>query len=208
MTDIRSAKNAARTWARAMRDAIADPAERDAAALSLRDHFLNGPGEAVPPNSVIGGYWPLGSEIDVLPLLAGLRALGRRVALPVSGPRGQALTFRDWDPALPMVTGRYGIAEPGPDRPELAPSVLLVPLLAFDRSGRRLGYGAGYYDRTLDGLRALGPVTAIGIAFAAQRMDAVPVDGYDQPLDWIVTEREAVRCSSGTVPRGPASSCM
>jgi 5-formyltetrahydrofolate cyclo-ligase len=190
MTDIRSAKNAARIRAKAMRDAILDPAERAAAALSLCDRFLEA---RELPDGVIGGYWPLGSEIDVLPLLTRLRDGGRTVALPISGPRGQALTFRDWDPALGMVTGRYGISEPAADRPERVPSVVLVPLLAFDGSGRRLGYGAGYYDRTLDGLRAQAPVTAIGIAFAAQRMDAVPVDEYDQPLDWIITEREALK---------------
>ncbi|WP_207459393.1 5-formyltetrahydrofolate cyclo-ligase [Azospirillum sp. SYSU D00513] len=195
MTDLRSAKMAARERAKLVRDALSDPAEREAAALRLRDRFLDAIDldSIAPREAVVGGYWPLGSEMDVLPLLRHLRSLGRTVALPISGPRGQALTFRDWDPALPMVTGRYGISEPGPDRPELAPSVVLVPLLAFDGSGRRLGYGAGYYDRTLDGLRARGPVTAIGIAFAAQRMDAVPVDEYDQPLDWIVTDREALR---------------
>jgi 5-formyltetrahydrofolate cyclo-ligase len=190
MTDIRSAKNAARIRAKAVRDAILDPDERAAAALSLSERFLEA---GAMPDGVIGGYWPLGSEIDVLPLLARLRGAGRTVALPISGPRGQALTFRDWDPALGMVTGRYGISEPAPDRPERVPSVVLVPLLAFDGAGRRLGYGAGYYDRTLDGLRARAPVTAIGIAFAAQRMDAVPVDEHDQPLDWIITEREALK---------------
>ena len=75
----------------------------------------------------------------------------------------------------------------------LRPSLLLVPLLAFDRSGHRLGYGAGYYDRTLDGLRAGGAVLAVGVAFAAQEMPAVPVDGHDERLDWIVTERETLR---------------
>ena len=130
----------------------------------------------------------------------GLKVGGRSVALPVSGPRGQALTFRDWDPAQPLAVGRYGIHEPGADRPEVAPAVLLVPMLAFDRSGHRLGYGAGYYDRTLDALRAArspsdGPVLAVGVAFAAQEMDAVPCGVHDERLDWILTERETLRFS-------------
>lgn len=190
MTDPRLAKDAARAKARAMRDAVGDDAAREAAALAVRDRVV----ESVDlPAGVVAGYWPLGSELDVRPLLIHLRSLGRTVALPLSGPRGQALTFRDWDPALPLAAGRYGIAEPGADRPEVAPTVLLVPMLAFDRTGHRLGYGAGYYDRTLDALRRNGPVLAVGVAFAAQEVEAVPCADHDERLDWIVTERDALR---------------
>lgn len=193
MTDLRTAKDAARAKARAVRDAIADPALRDSAALAVRDRLL----EAVElPDGAVAGYWPFGSELDVRPILLHCHAIGRTVALPVSGPRGQALAFRDWDPSRPLAAGRYGIAEPGADRPAVAPAVVLVPLLGFDRAGHRLGYGAGYYDRTLVALRAAGPVLAVGVAFAAQEMEAVPRDGHDQPLDWIVTERAAFRISS------------
>jgi len=196
MTDPRPAKDAARAQARAVRDAIADDL-RPLAAAGVRDRFMAdvaGAGIDLPEGPV-AGYWPLGSELDVRPLLLHLRSFGRSVALPVSGPRGQALTFRAWDPAEPLAAGRYGIHEPGADRPEVVPGVLLVPLLAFDRTGHRLGYGAGYYDRTLDALRAVRPVLAVGVAFAAQEVEAVPCAGHDERLDWIVTERVALRIS-------------
>jgi len=91
-----------------------------------------------------------------------------------------------------METGPFGIQEPTAAAPVLRPDLLLVPLLAFDRSGHRLGYGGGFYDRTLRALRADGAVLAVGIAYAGQEVDAVPVAEYDQPLNWIVTEREAI----------------
>lgn len=194
MTDPRAAKDAARAQARARRDSLSDDQMRAFAADALRDRFLE---ELVRPGFIadgpVAGYWPLGSELDVRPLLLHLRTGGRSIALPVSGPRGQALTFRDWDPALPLAAGRYGIQEPGADRFEVVPAVLLVPMLAFDRSGHRLGYGAGYYDRTLDALRAIRPVLAVGMAFAAQEIDAVPHGAHDERLDWILTERETLR---------------
>ena len=199
MTAPRPAKDAARAQARAARDAIADDL-RPLAAAGVRDRFMAdiagttdvGAGIGLPEGPV-AGYWPLGSELDVRPLLLHLRSFGRLVALPVSGPRGQALTFRAWDPAVPLAAGRYGIHEPDADCPEVVPAVLLVPLLAFDRAGHRLGYGAGYYDRTLDALRAVRPVLAVGVAFAAQEVDAVPCADHDERLDWIVTERFALR---------------
>ncbi|AWK85533.1 5-formyltetrahydrofolate cyclo-ligase [Azospirillum thermophilum] len=185
-------KDAARSLARAVRDAIADPAERAHAAAAIRDRIA----ALDLPAGEVGGYWPLGSELDVRPALHHLRTLGRTVALPVSGPRGSALVFRRWRPEDVLVKGRYGIHEPDGSSPELRPAVLLVPLLAFDRRGHRLGYGAGYYDRTLEALRAVHPVLAVGVAFAAQELEAVPVGAHDQPLDWIVTEREALGIST------------
>lgn len=185
----RSAKDEARLAARALRDALTDPTGREAAAQAVADRVA-----ALPlPAGEVGGYWPLGSELDVRPALLGFRGAGRAVALPVSGPRGTALTFRDWDPALPLALGRYGILEPADDRPERWPTVILVPLLAFDRTGHRLGYGAGYYDRTLAALRARHPVVAVGCAFAVQEVPAVPAADHDERLDWIVTERETLR---------------
>ncbi|MCG5240358.1 5-formyltetrahydrofolate cyclo-ligase [Azospirillum doebereinerae] len=182
-------KGAARIQARAVRDAIADPDTRARAALAIRERVT-----ALPlPDGAVGGYWPFGSELDARPALIHLKRLGRSVGLPVSGPRGTALLFRDWDPDELPLPGRYGILEPGEGRAVLLPSVLLVPLLAFDRTGHRLGYGAGYYDRTLDLLRAAGPVLAVGVAFAAQEIATVPCAEHDERLDWIVTERETLR---------------
>ncbi|WP_448203376.1 5-formyltetrahydrofolate cyclo-ligase [Azospirillum sp. sgz302134] len=194
MTDLRPAKDAARLQARAVRDAIADDAFRDSAARAVAERLR---ADVALPDGPVAGYWPLGSELDVRPLLLHLRTPERPVALPVSGPRGKALTFRAWDPAVPLAAGRYGIFEPDAGQPEVVPSVLLVPMLAFDRRGHRLGYGAGYYDRTLDALRAIRPVLAVGVAFAAQEVDAVPCADHDERLDWIITERETLRISHG-----------
>lgn len=146
----------------------------------------------VPDGAVVSGFFPFGNEIDVMPLLARLRAAGHEIALPVVTPRGEPLVFRRWRPADAMARGPFGIRQPRDDAPVLVPDLLLVPLLAFDRRGRRLGYGGGYFDRTLAGLRAQGRPLAVGVAFAAQEVDAVPVADYDQPLDWVATEREAI----------------
>lgn len=185
-------KAAARLRARALRDAHGGPEDHAAAAAAVRRRIL----AAVPlPGGPVGGYWPLGSELDVRPLLLHLVERGGVAALPESGPKGRPLTFRRWDAGAPMRTGRYGIAEP--DGTEaVAPAVLLVPLLAFDRAGRRLGYGAGYYDRTIAALRAAGPLLTIGVGFAAQEVERVPTGPYDEPLDWIVTEHAAHRCGA------------
>lgn len=186
MTDPREAKDAARLRARALRDAALDPAARARASHAVRERVL---AELPLPGGVVAGYWPLGSELDVRPLLLHLHEAGRTAALPVSGPKGTPLTFRAWTPDAPLREGRFGIREPAAESPEVVPAVLFVPLLAFDRRGHRLGYGAGYYDRTLAGLRARGPVLAVGVGFAAQEVDSVPHGPYDQPLDRIVTER-------------------
>lgn len=141
----------------------------------------------------VAGFWPIGSELDVRPVLRHVTLSGGVAALPISGPKGTPLVFRSWDPDAPLVEGRYGIAEPDESRPEVVPRVVLVPLLAFDRRGMRLGYGAGYYDRTLALLRGRGEVLAVGIAFAGLEVAEVPADGTDERLDWIVTERETFR---------------
>ena len=127
----------------------------------------------------IAGYWPVRGEIDPRPLLL---ALGRPIALPVTGPRGTVLEFRLWRPGDRMAPGPLGIPEP--TGPPAEPDVLLAPLLAFDASGSRLGYGGGYYDRTIAATGAL----AIGAAHAAQEVAAVPVGPDDRPLAGVVTE--------------------
>lgn len=141
---------------------------------------------------VVSGYHPIGSELDPRPLLAMLRGLGHEIALPVVTGRDAPLIFRVWHEGDAMLEGPFGVREPLPVAPEVTPDILLVPLLAFDRRGFRLGYGGGFYDRTLALLRRHGTPLAIGIAFAAQEVDRVPVAEYDQPLNWIVTEREVI----------------
>ncbi|MCX7889232.1 MAG: 5-formyltetrahydrofolate cyclo-ligase [Rhodobacteraceae bacterium] len=137
--------------------------------------------------AVLSGYMPMRTEIDPLPAMTAHAAAGGIVGVPVIPGRDVALVFRRWRPGAPMLPGAFGALVPA-DPGEVVPSVLVVPMLAFDRRGFRLGYGGGYYDRTLAGLRAAGPVTAIGFAFAAQEVEAVPVEPTDARLDLIVTE--------------------
>ncbi len=139
----------------------------------------------------------MNDEIDVRPLMTHLHRSGHVVVLPVVMARDEALIFRRWNPSLPLDPGVYGIPVPGAEAPEAMPGVLLVPLLAFDGEGRRLGHGAGYYDRTLATLRRAGDILAIGAAYAAQRMDSLPEEASDQRLDWVVTEEGAIRTGGG-----------
>ncbi len=146
-----------------------------------------------PSGCVVSAYWPIGSEIDPRPLMTHLHEHGHPMALPVTPARGHPLAFRAWRPDDTLEAATFGTRAPLPFQPELTPRVLIVPLLAFDRAGYRLGYGGGYYDRTLARLRESGPVLAVGVAYAAQEVAAVPRDGGDQPVDWIVTEAESIR---------------
>ncbi len=132
---------------------------------------------------ILSGYMPMRTEIDCLPAMA---AHPGPVGVPVILGRGQALAFRAWTPDAEMVDGPFGAQVPADGR-WVTPDVLIVPLLAFDARGYRLGYGGGFYDRTLEALRAAGSVTAIGFAFDAQEVAAVPTEPTDQPLDLIVT---------------------
>ena len=160
------------------------------AAAQITDVFREVP---LPSRAVVvSGYHPIGSELDPRPLLAILRFQGHEIALPVVADRGAPLVFRVWREGDSMSEGAFGVREPLPEAAEVKPDILLVPMLAFDRRGFRLGYGGGFYDRTLESLRRDGAPVAIGIAFAAQEVDRVPVAEYDQPLNWIITEREAI----------------
>jgi 5-formyltetrahydrofolate cyclo-ligase len=146
------------------------------------------------PGVVVSGFSPLKSEISPLPLLRRVADTGAQLALPVVAGRGQPLIMRAWSFGAPLVPGVWGIREPPPDAPEVFPDVVIVPLLAFDRSGRRVGYGAGYYDMTIARLRGMKPVTAIGIAFAVQEIAEVPATPRDARLDLVLTEQEVVDC--------------
>jgi 5-formyltetrahydrofolate cyclo-ligase len=142
---------------------------------------------------VVSGYAAIRDELSPLPLLQMLAANGHPIALPVVERKGAPLIFRQWVPDTPLKEGSFSVPVPGEDAPVLTPGILLVPLLAFDLNGFRLGYGAGFYDRTLSGLRARGRVTAIGIAFDEQRLEAVPRDAYDEALDWVLTPSGAIK---------------
>ena len=138
---------------------------------------------------IIAGFWPMRSEIDVRPLMLALAEVtGAKLALPLVLARGAPLAFRHWRPGIPLVQGPFGTSHPGDREVVLVPNLILVPLLAFDRERNRLGYGAGFYDNTLAGLRKYVPVTAVGVAYAAQEVSAVPVGEHDERLDLVLTE--------------------
>jgi 5-formyltetrahydrofolate cyclo-ligase len=142
----------------------------------------------VPKDAIVSGFSPINTEFNPLPLMRKLFDAGARLALPKVARRGRPLIMREWKFGDPLVSGVWGIREPAPEAPEVAPDILLVPFAAFDRAGYRLGYGAGYFDMTLAALRARKKITAIGVGYAAQEVPEVPVEAHDQRLDFILTE--------------------
>ncbi len=146
----------------------------------------------VPPGAIVSGFFPMGSEISPMPLLKRLADAGAKLALPVVAGRGKPLIMRAWNFGEALDTGVWGIRQPKPEAPEVDPDILIVPLLAFDRTGHRIGYGAGYYDMTITRLRGLKSITAVGIAFAAQEILSVPATERDARLDLVLTERETI----------------
>ena len=146
-------------------------------------------------SSVISGFLPIGEEIDPVPLMTALSKTRARLCLPVMQGRGKPLIFRGWTPSDDLETRMWGIREPKSDKPVLEPDLMLVPLLAFDADCWRLGYGGGFYDRTLSLYRQRGrSILAIGIAFDEQEVDAVPHLDYDERLDGILTPSSFIRC--------------
>ena len=189
---IADEKRAERTRALARR-AAAYAQHGKEAGLRLAAHGI---GFAKPAaGAVVSGFSAIRDEIDGGPLLLRLAREGFQIALPVMQGKGKPLLFRTWTPGDEMASAAWGIAEPLPSRPVLEPDVVLVPLLAFDAQGYRLGYGGGFYDRTLAGLRAKKPIVAVGIAYDELKVDAVPHQGYDQPIDWVLTPSGPLRCS-------------
>lgn len=149
---------------------------------------------AVTPGMVVSGFSPMKSEINPVPLMRRFAEAGAALALPVVAGRGQPLIMRAWAFGAPLVAGVWGIRQPPAEAPEVDPDILIVPLAAFDRTGQRIGYGAGYYDMTIARLRAKKPVVAIGLAFAAQEIAQVPATPRDEPLDLVLTELEVIDC--------------
>jgi len=178
--------------AEARRAAFARRAGCDPAlGARLADHVLEGC--PPPPGAVVAGFWPMGTEIDIRPLLLALAERGHPLVLPVTPRRGQPLAFRRWRPGEALAAGPLGTRQPAGGE-ALRPDWLLVPLLAFDRAGRRLGYGGGYYDRTL---AALPEAEAIGCAFAAQEVPEVPAGPEDALLRRVATEAGIIECGGG-----------
>jgi len=187
-TCIQDSKAALRREATARRDAL--PAElRQAAAETIAARAFPLP---LAPGTIVSGFMPMKSEINPLPLLRSLAQAGAMLALPVVSGRGKPLIVRAWQWGEPLNAGVWDIREPKPDAKQVDPDILLVPLLAFDRLGFRLGYGGGYYDLTIAGLRARKTITAVGIALSAQEVAQVPTTPRDARLDLVLTEREVI----------------
>jgi 5-formyltetrahydrofolate cyclo-ligase len=181
-------KSKLRATALAARDAVSSE-QRAAAAQAIA---LRGLPLEIAPGTIVAGYSPIRSEIDPIPLMRELAVQGAQLALPAIMAGDQALKFRAWSPGDRLQRGRLGILESSAGAKEVIPAVLLVPLAAFDRSGHRIGYGAGHYDRTLGQLRKIKAVTAIGVAFAVQEVDAVPALPHDAVLDYVLTETQVL----------------
>lgn len=187
---ITAAKKALRTEMKAIRAGAFDR-HGSAAGVALADHARGllelCAGREGSATLTIAGFSAIRDEIDPLPAMMRLRALGHGLALPCMQGKDRPLVFRTWSPGDEMAPAVWGISEPLPTRDAVEPDVVLVPLLAFDRAGYRLGYGGGFYDRSLAELRARKPLVAVGVAYDEQRLDAVPRLDYDQPLDWVLT---------------------
>lgn len=196
MATLDEQKQALRVRARKMR-LVADQKEGPVAAAAAAGNMLARLGELrAEPGAVVAGYWPIATEIDDRPLLARLHERGYVCALPVVIGRGAPLAFRRWAPLDEIEPGEHETWQPLASAPEVAPDVVIVPLVAFDAWGWRLGQGVGYYDRTLAALRAAGPVVAVGMAYAAQRFDVVPHGPLDQRMDWLLTEQSLARAKA------------
>jgi len=177
-----------RTEALAWRDALpADERATAAETIAARGLPLK-----VTPGTIVAGFMPMKSEINPLPLMRKLAEAGAKLALPAITGRGKPLIMRAYSFGDDLARGQWGIREPKPDAGDVAPDILIVPLACFDRQGHRIGYGAGYYDMTINALRAKKPTAAVGIAFAAQEISRVPATERDARLDFVLTEREVI----------------
>ncbi|WP_404402404.1 5-formyltetrahydrofolate cyclo-ligase [Pelagibacterium halotolerans] len=183
MTQFEEQKAALRQEAFAKRAKIPAADRADAANIAATLFF-----ESVPlePGQVVAAYWPIRDEIDCKPILTRLMDSGQQVCLPVVMGDGIPLELRLWEAGQPLYPSGFGTLAPPETAPLAAPDVVIIPLLAFDRLGTRLGYGKGYYDRTLDALETKPLI--VGIAFAAQELDFIPREPHDLPLDILVTE--------------------
>jgi 5-formyltetrahydrofolate cyclo-ligase len=167
-----------------------------------KTHDLKDTGKAILQNllsaqimacdAIVGGYWPIKSEVDVRSLLAYFYEHNHICALPVVQASKMPLLFRQWGPGNLLVSGIYNILTPDDDAPLIIPTVLFVPVVGFDSQGNRLGHGEGYYDRTLEKLRESHPIMAVGMAFDCQEVDSIPRERHDQPMNYIITPTQVI----------------
>lgn len=191
MDDTKAQKAALRAKQKAVR-AEAFAKHGDSAAAAIGRHglaFAN-----VPPPAWVSAFHPIGEELNPGPLLDRLMQEGYGICLPVMEGKGKPLVFRAWKPGDELAEVTWGIKEPLPSAPVIEPDVILAALLAFDARGYRLGYGGGFYDRTIARLKTIKPAVVIGLAYDELRVDAVPHNDYDQPVDWILTPTGPIKC--------------
>ena len=181
---IEAVKAALRLRARAQRANFLKSSHPEAAAAAS-DHFFSA--VALEPHMVVAAYWPIRDELDCRPVLTRLMDSGQPVCLPVVVGDEVPLELRMWEQGAPLYPSGFGTLAPPDDAPRAEPDLILMPLLGFDRTGTRLGYGGGYYDRTLASLTKTPRL--IGFAFAAQELDFIPREPHDVPLDAVVTEQ-------------------
>ena len=186
MTDIQETKAAVRKTAFANRKTAHLAGGDDVANMHLQTALAQ-----FPDAQVFAAYMPIQTEVSPLATMAWLVEQGKSVCVPVILAAGQALEFHQWTPKAEMIKGAFGAAIPK-DGVVLQPDVVITPLVAFDSAGYRLGYGGGFYDRSFEALAALGPVAAVGFAYAGQELPEVPTEPTDHRLDVMVTEQGAV----------------
>ncbi|WP_275784922.1 5-formyltetrahydrofolate cyclo-ligase [Pararhizobium gei] len=181
----RTLKAGLRTERLVLRDAMASEA-RAAASLKMRE--FGGNAIEIEPGQIVSGFSPIRSEVDIRPLMEQLGARGARLCVPAILDK-TTIVFRELVPGAPLVDTGFGTTGPGDDAPVVDPDIMLVPLAAFDRTGHRIGYGAGYYDRAIDLLHRKGrQPRLIGIAFDCQEVASVPAEPHDVALDAVLTE--------------------
>lgn len=191
MENITQQKKELRERAKAVRS-VAFARHGAAAGERLATHGVS---FARPPDgAAFTGFLAIGEEIDPMPLMRRLWAAGHAVGLPVMVGKARPLVFRQWREGEPLGEVQWGIREPLAGAAVIMPDVVLVPLLAFDARGYRLGYGGGFYDRSIAEIRAAKPVITIGLAYDELEVDAVAHDAYDQRLDWVLTPSGPRKC--------------
>ncbi len=184
MDDKRTLRSAMLAWRSGLEEAERRTAADGLLGTLRRERPIETP-------AVVSGFWPIKEEIDIRPLLIELSNQGCQLALPVVQGKGLPLIFRAWRPGDPLEAGVFGTLQPSAKREVMEPDALIVPLLACDEEGWRLGYGGGFYDRTLAGLRAKKTITAVGVGFNDQLVPEVPHGPSDQRLDWLLTDKRA-----------------
>ena len=150
-------------------------------------------GLKIGTDSIVSGYWPISGEIDIRNLMGQLVEKSVSVCLPVTIRPGAPMIFRSWKISDKLLPGQHGVQQPEMTKTKLEPDTVIVPLLAFDSLGNRLGYGGGYYDSTISFLRQKREILAIGVAFDCQEVGLVPTNERDERLDWVITEKRVIR---------------